>query len=209
MINKISILIVLLTLCSCRNFDSDKYIDNENKAINDIIHQMINYQERVKMNKIDTNDLKLYIIRTLDIEICEIYEPEGFIISESGNKLPEKEIKDGKRIYEEELEKFNKEQKQFSPLKDGTLKKRILDYKFEFVDLEVELISESPQEFNLNENEFGYLHISRIIFNKSFDKGYLSFSFYCGEGCFWTNNIEIIKADDKWKISKYLSGGIA
>ena len=60
-----------------------------------------------------------------------------------------------------------------------------------------------------NPNIFGYLFISRVIFKRDFTVGYLGYSFFCGGGCAWNNNIEIRKQDSKWKITKYFSGGIA
>lgn len=209
MINKIFFLLVFLSFYSCRNYESEKYIINENKAINDIIPQLVNYDEMVKMNDLDTNHLVLFLISSLDTEIREIYEPRGFIISENGVKLPDAEINNGKRIYEEEYEKYEKEKRLFAPLQNGKLKKRILNYKFEYSNLQIELISNSPSDFKLNQNEFGYLYISRIIFNRNFNKGYLSFSFFCGEACAWDNNIEIVKVNGKWKISECFSGGMA
>jgi hypothetical protein len=35
----------------------------------------------------------------------------------------------------------------------------------------------------------------------------LHYDFICGDGCAWDYNIEIVKTDNKWKISDYFSGG--
>lgn len=209
MINKLTIPWILISLVGCINYETEKYFDQENKAINDIIPQMIDYHEMVKMNSLDTLNLKLFLIATLDTQIYEIYKPDGYVVSENGNNLPDEEITERQKEYEEDLEKYKQELKLFSALKNGSVKRRILDYKFEYSTLKIELIPERPHELNLKQNEFGYLYVSRILFNRSYDTGYLSFSFYCGEGCAWDNNIEIVKINGRWKISRYFSGGIA
>ena len=120
------------------------------------------------------------------------------------------EINQNKKGYEEDLQKYNNERQLFAPLKDGTLKKRAIDYKFDYPNLKIELVSEAKAEsLKLEDNEYGYLSISRVIFNKSFDKGYLSFSFWCGQGCAWGNNVGISKINGKWKVTEHFSGYIA
>ncbi|WP_461637132.1 hypothetical protein [Labilibaculum euxinus] len=185
MIKKMTILILLSSLIGCMNYETEKYIDQENKAINEIIPQMIKYHEMVKMNNLDTLNLRLFLISTLDTQICEINKPDGFVISENGVKLPNEEIKEGQKEYEENIEKYKLEMRLFSALRNGTLNKRVLDYKFEYLTLKIELIPEQNLDYKLKQNEFGYLKVSRIILNRKYDKGYLSFSFYCGEGCYW------------------------
>ncbi len=109
MMKKLIILILLSSLVGCVNYDSKTYIDQENTAINDIIPQMIKYHEMVKMNNLDTLNLKLFLISTLDTQICEIFKPEEFLVSENGVRLPEKEIITGQKEYEEDLEKYRLE----------------------------------------------------------------------------------------------------
>lgn len=176
-------LTVILLLVSCRNYNSQEYINEENQAINDLIPEMTNYNAMVKMNNYDTTILKLYIISCLDTSVYEFYKPEGNNIG------------------------MNKEEKSFAPLKNGKIKERSLNFNFRCKGLKIELKDENL--FKVNENEFGYLTVSRIIFNKNFDIGYLSYSFYCGMDCFWAENIEIKKINGKWKISERFSGGIA
>ena len=210
MTNRLIVLfLVLSTVYGCRNYDSERYINCENEAINDILRQLIDYDEMVKMNDFDTTRLTLLLISRLDTITYDIYEPDGYVISTNGVKLPDSEIKENKKDYEERLEKFKKEQRLFAPLKNGKFKQRILDYKFEYSNLQVELIPEFPNILELKQNEYGFLYISRIIFNRSIDKGFLSYSFLCGEGCYWAGNIEIIKINGKWEISEFFSGGIA
>ena len=56
--NKILILFVFSLLCSCRNYESEKYIAKENEAINDIIPLLIKNDEIVKGNDFDTNNFR-------------------------------------------------------------------------------------------------------------------------------------------------------
>ena len=210
MVKRIFILIVFSSLYSCRNYDSEKYINHENEAINDIIVQLIKYDVMVEMNNFDTNHLKIFLISSLDTAIYNIYEPEEFERYYNVSKCTASEIEEYKKEYEEMCKKHKKEQKAFMPIKKGVLKKRILEYNFSYPNLQVELIPECPEKFEkLKQNEYGFLYISRIVFNRYFDKGYLAYSFFCGEGCYWSENIEIVKINGKWKISETFSGGIA
>ena len=230
MINKIFVLLVFSSLYSCRNYDSEKYITRENEAINDIIRQLIYYDEMVKMNNFDTTNTKILLTSSLGTEIYNMREPDGFIIAINGVRLPEPEIEERRKKYEENYKEYKKIQNLFAPLTKGKIKKRILDYKFEYSNLQVELIPECPDKSEelkqseyydtfsswlysmcseLKENEYGFLYISRIIFNRCFDKGYLSFEFWCGQGCWWSGNIEIVKINGKWEISVEFAGGIA
>jgi len=203
--NKVFLAVIILSAFSCRNYDSHKYISIENQAINDIIPEMIEFEEMVKMNNLDTTNLKLFIISSLDANTAWTEKPNGYYIG-----LTEKENQENKKEFERELKEYDKEEKLFAPLTNGTINKRNLNYDFENLNLKIELISESDiQSFRLKKNEFRYLSISRIIFNRAFSKGYLSFRFICGEACAWNNNIEISKSNGKWKISQYFSGGIA
>lgn len=208
---RILLLIMLLQLCSCRNYDSAKYISAENEAINDLIHKMIDLEYMVKHNNLDTNNLKIFFISVLGNEICEIYKPDGYIVGEDSIMFSEEEVNKRKDLYEIEFEKYLREFEFFAPLTKGKIKERKFDYQFKFSNLKVELVSENADFFNpnLNSNEFGILSVSRVVFNRSFDKGNLSYGFGCGPECMWQYNVEISKIDGKWIISKYLSGIIA
>jgi len=78
-----------------------------------------------------------------------------------------------------------------------------------FEKYEGSIITVYNEKSKMNKNIFGCLGISRILFNRNFDVGYLSYGFYCGQGCFWCENVEIKKINGKWKISEHYSGGIA
>ena len=192
--NKLFIALVFLSLCGCRNYESKEYIAIENEAINDIILQLIDY-EIIKTNHADTNHLKLFLFSSLDTMVYDIDE----------SLLLESVYADDEVRYE----RLKKELKKFAPFKEGKIKERTLDYKSEYSNMEVVLIPYSLFGEEFRENELGYLWISRICFNRRFDKGYLQYGFFCGEGCLWKNNIEIVKMNGKWQISEYFSGGIA
>ena len=181
----------------------------ENEAINNVIHQLIKYDIIVELNQLDTNHLKIFLSSSLDTAIYPISEPVDFDRYFSVGNSTDAEIKAYKEQYDEYYKNRKKEQKEFAPFKKGKIKKRTLDYKFEYSNLQVKLI-EYPDKFEeLKQNEYGFLYISRIVFNRHFDKGYLAYAFFCGEGCYWSENIEIVRVNGKWKISETFSGGIA
>ena len=204
--NKLFILLALLSLYSCRNYESKEYITIENGAINDIIRQLINYDDMVKWNDFDTTNTKILLTSTLGTDIMNIDEPEDFDRYFNVNRIKDSEMEYYKKLYSEMIKNHKKEREAFAPLTKGKLKERIFDYQLEYPNLQIELI---PEYSELKENEYGFLYISRIIFNRCFDKGYLSYAFWCGEDCYWSGNIEIIKVNGKWEMSEEFSGRIA
>ena len=185
----------------------------ENEVINDLILEMTHFEEMKKANKWENKQLELYIISTLDTLTASTHKPKGYRIAINGIDYTEKEIEQAKKEFEEDLEKYEKEEQLFADFKNGEIKPRKLNLIFKNEKLNIKLIEkeqiEKLENFETKENEFGYLFISRIIFNRNFTKGYLHFEFICGIGCAWDNNIEVIKVNGKWKITKHFSGGIA
>ena len=199
----IIIVLVIFSFSSCQNYESEKYIKMENEAINDIILEITCYEEMKRLNSWKNRKLKLYLISQLDNNTSYTDKPTDTITLINNFYLSEKEIA-------ENTEKYEREEKLFEKLKKGKIQKRNLKYKFTNEKLNIVLIE--PEKYLGNKtikNEFGYLFISRIIFEENFTKGYLHFSFFCGEGCAWNSNIEIKKINGKWKISESFSGGIA
>ncbi|MCI2230475.1 hypothetical protein MC378_14945 [Polaribacter sp. MSW13] len=209
----IIIFLVIFSIFSCQNSESEKYIKIENEAINDIILEMTNFEEMKRLNKWNNEKLELYIVSELDTSSVWLDKPKGYTTEINGIKLSEKNITLNKEEYENELAEYRKEKQLFINLKNGKIKTRNLNYNFLNEKLNIHLIEtekiEKLESFSTKENEFGYLFISRIIFNRNFTKGYLHFDFFCGNGCAWDNNIEIKKINGKWKITEYFSGGIA
>ncbi|TVQ44884.1 MAG: hypothetical protein EA362_09435 [Saprospirales bacterium] len=201
-------LVLIFSFLGCRNYDSQRYIDNENHALESILHQMIDYQSMVQHNKMDTTNVKIFLFSTLDTIVCEFYRP-GFSFNENGDLYPIVLSREKQKEYKAELEQYELDKKLFSPFINGKIKSRELDHKFEYSNLEVVLFSENLLSLNLKPNELGYMYVSRIVFDRNFKKGYLSFSFFCGQACLWRYNIEIHKINGKWEISRYFSGGIA
>jgi len=209
------LLILLGVFCflSCQNYESENYIKNENEAINELILEMTNFEEMKRLNKWNDKKLELYIVSQLDTISSWLHKPKGYTIAINDVKLPKEEIESNKKEFENELAKYEKEKELFMNLKNGKIKIRKLNYHFENEKLNIQLIEkekiEKLESFDTEENEFGYLFVSRIIFNKNFTKGYLHYGFICGVGCAWNNNVEIEKINGKWTITERFSGGIA
>lgn len=197
-------------ILSCQNFDSEKYHKNENQAISDLILEMTNFEEAKKLNNFQNKKLKLYLASTLDTATAWTKKPQGYITAIDGIQLSKEQIKKNKQRYEIEVANYEKENQLFESLKNGKIKKRSLNHLFQNQYLKIELIEpDRIKSLETRNNEFGYLFISRIIFNKNFTKGYLHYEFFCGVGCAWNYNIEISKVKDKWVITDSYSGGIA
>lgn len=207
---KVSLILICISLLciSCTDYDSEKYIQTENQAIQDIMLELIDFDFMSKGRNTNSQKLNLYLSATLDTITATIYEPSGYTTAINGTSLPEKDIIEGKNIYKEDLKKYRKEKQLFKPFKKGRIKKRKLHHIFEYPNLEVKLVTDIDRK-PLDIQEMGYLYISRVVFNNSYNKGYLSYFYFCGEACFWNNNIEIIKVNGTWKVSKEFSGGIA
>lgn len=204
------ILITVVSIFSCKNYDSKEYIENENQAINDVILEMTEFDKMKRLNKWGNVKHKLYIIAKLDTISAWTQEPKGYTVEINNTRLSEKKIAENKKRYEDELKAYEKEKFLFKNLKNGKLKPRKLDYHFQNKNLEIKLVKAEKFEANKTmDNEYGYLFVSRVVFNKDFTKGYLHYEFFCGEACAWNNNIEITKVNEVWKITKVFSGGIA
>jgi len=199
----------MFSFLSCQNYDSDKYIKTENKAINDIILEITQFEEMKNLNEWKNKKLKLYIVSKLDTNTNEIIKPTGYDISSNGVEYTKERIEKNKKTFEENLADYKHESFLFSDLKKGKIKARTLNYNFTNEQLKIELIEKNDfDKDHSKENDFGYLNISRVIFNKWFTKGYLSFSFICLDGCGWGENIEIKKINGKWKLTKSFSGWV-
>lgn len=206
------ILISLITLSSfgCQNDESEKYINTENEAINDIILQMTQFEEMKRINEWHDEKPTLYIISSLGTGTVWTQKPKGYIAAINGPGLSKEETERNKKDYKEDLARYEREEELFRKLKNGTIEKRNLNYPFKNAKINIQLIdAEEIHNLETKEYELGYLSISRIVFNQDFTKGYLYYSFFCGIGCAWGDNIEISKVNGKWEITEYFSGGIA
>ena len=177
--NIILSILVFFTLFGCSNFESEEYIKEENKAINKLIPKLFS----IKNYEIDNiENVEIFVITSLTNEIEIISDDEQKIIL-------------------------------FEPFLAKSINNRILNFEFNYKNLNITQISKQQFEKkypidNKGSNEI-YLLISRISFNQTFDLGYMNYQIYCGEGCFWSNNIEIKRIKGQWVISRLLSGNIA
>lgn len=206
----IILLLITFTFYSCQNYENEEYIKIENEAINDLILEITQFEQINRLKNKNRQKLKLYVISTLDTTTAFITKPNGYIIGENGVNFTEEKIEENKKEFEENLEKLDREQQLFSDFKRGKIKKRKLNYNLTNEELKIIIIDrENIKSLQIKENEFGYLFMSRIVFKNNFTTGYLSFGFFCGDGCAWNSNIEIKKVNGKWKISEYFSRGIS
>jgi len=204
------ILTILINFLSCQNYESEKYIEKENIAINDLILEMIKFDEMVKLNNWDNKQLKLYIFSKLDTNTAYSVKPTGYDTGANGISYSKEKIVGNKKRFENELEKFEKEERLYYDLKKGKIKERNLDYNFSNEKIAFEYINpQNIKDFNPKKNEYGYLGVSRIIFNWNYTVGYLHYTFFCGDLCAWNDNIKIEKINGKWKIVERYSGGIS
>ena len=193
--------IFFLSVISCRKYESREYFENENNAIIDIIPELIDLNYMIKSR--DKKELKLIVNRELDIKNISFIEEKFDYYSTLKEKDSLKDI-------------IKREKNGFKPFTDKKLLKRDLRIQIKYDDLEIVIKSfenkklfETFQKKSKNENILGCLIISRIIFDKKYESGYMTFGFYCGDGCFWSNNIQIKKINEKWIISERFAGGIA
>ncbi len=187
----LTILIFLLVLSiSCINPNNERYKLHENNAINDVIPEMIDYYNMSNLNNWHEKDMLLKIGDTLSNRTAMISKPIDY-----------DEIK---------IEEYELELKLFDKLTNKKILPRKLNFDFQNENFEIVLVDPTSQEnYKTSGNEIGYLFVSRVLFNRNFTKGYTSYIYFCGEACVWDNNIELVKKNNKWKISRYFSGGIS
>jgi len=191
----IIIFLIVFSFYGCKNYNSKEYIENENIVIKEIIPQLIQFDNGANWNKLDTKP-KVFLSEKLFV----VYKPK--VNHEDIYRQSEKEEKRLKKIKETEM-------KNFRPFALNLIKERKLKYKIEYPNLKIEYVEENVKIKKFKENEYGHLVISRIIFNKNFDTGYLAYSFFCGTACAWGYTVEIKKINGKWEITETYSGGIA
>lgn len=194
----------------CRDYQSEKYISEEEIVIEELFTQLIQLDEMLSMNDYGDSIPTLYIISQLDNTV-QIYQDsiETFLKEDSTHIYITRELSP-KTIEENEL---------FEPLTSSDFDKRVLANSIQHERLNIQLLptTEFQNEHlgNLSDRMeqdrriFGYLHLTRIIFNREYTVGYLGYAFFCGAGCYWDENIEIRKEDGKWVISRHFSGTIA
>lgn len=202
---KYLIIIIVVLLCSCKNYNNENYLQQESLAIDQLITEIIQY------DKIDTKTDYQTLLLTNKLHTNIILGPseEVIVLETNGDTILTESIIPN--IYKEE-------KRAFKPFLKDKLKPRKIENLIKNSNFEIELIDETElisneenifSRINTDKSILGVITFSRIVFTNNFNIGYLSYSFYCGNGCAWNNNIEIKKINGKWKITKHFSGGIA
>lgn len=196
------IIIASLTIIlGCRNYDSDFYVKKENEALQQLIPQLIDLNEMLQMNDFGEGKPTLYLLAELHTEI-ELGSALEEKVLETENGLP-------KTIELIESEKYKVKKKHFKPFINGSIKNRKLTTEFKYPNLHIKLISKDELEsthtdiaeaMKRNKEIFGYLSMTRIVMNKDFDTGYMSYAFFCGKGCVWGSNIEVKIKNGQWQV---------
>jgi len=203
------LLIYLLSLLlACTNYESEEYISYENKVIKEIIPELLSLKHYQIPN---IESVSIFLINELgnEIEADTIYEETSKTISADTVLLISQEISP------ESIE----EQTLFEPFLRRQIKSRKLDIEINSENLNLKLISladfQNRKRTAKNEPYSDksiteiYLILTRISFDRNKEYGYLNYTVFCGEDCFWTNNVEIKKVNNKWIITRILSGSIA
>jgi hypothetical protein len=179
-------------LVSCKPYESQDYLNEENNAISDLIPKMLDADYMLAHNDFGVDKPTVYLIDDLYTNL----------------ELPEYDSVDKLEL------------KGLTPLTSGEIKSRKIssDLVKRINQFAIKLlpIDEYEDKHNknltanfINKELFGYLSISRIVFTDNYKRGYVSFDVFCGEGCGWSSVIEIKKIDGHWTESKFICGGIA
>lgn len=194
----------------CRDYENQKYFSEEEEAIEELIAEFIQLDEMLSMNNYGDSIPILYVISQLDNKI-QVYQDTTETIT--------KEDSTGTYVTRELSPSTVEENELFEPLTSGDFNKRILAKSLQHDLLNIVMLPETEFQnehlgnivgrMEQNEGIYGYLYLTRIIFNRDYTVGYLGYAFFCGAGCAWNDNIEIRKEGGKWVISRYFSGGIS
>jgi hypothetical protein len=198
---------------------------------------MIGYDFIVEYEIIDANNIKILLSTTLFADTFEVYKPKfEYVGNETSAETKElikiyndeiwKKYKKGKKVFAPMAKgkigtrtldyKFDFPDLQIDLFTDNY---ETFDELFQIVkgdhlyysELPIDSITFTYEEYenSIQRPYYGCLEISRIIFNRRFDKGYVWYMFYCGEACVWAYIVEIVKINGKWKIGETLDGAIA
>lgn len=175
---------------SCSRFEKEAYVAEEDKALLDMIPSMVDAEYLLTHNDYGNSRPKLYIIEDLNNTLkWTKYDSIG-----------------------------EQDERALAPLLNSKLSKRKISSDLSYDNFDVKLLTieefQTRHEKDMTEiiergGVLGYLAISRIVFDSEFEKGYMSFYFFCGSGCAWDSTIEIIKDNGSWKKNRFLFGGAA
>lgn len=202
----IKLLFLSLTLFAtgCQNYESTLYLEEESKVICDIIPEL------VTLYSIDSTAPRgiLYVVNKQDTIIYKREKPRSISFNVESVESFEKNFAEERKRYDKEFEEYEFEKDVFKPILNGKLQPRIFE-NCNCPDIAISLIDIDKIKDSFAKNEIGTLHLSRIVFNFNLDKGYLNYTFFCGEGCAWGGNVEIVKKNGTWIFVRELSGWIA
>ena len=205
---KYILIYLIIFLLACTNYESEEYISYENEVIKEIIPELLSLKQYQISN---IENVSIFLINELgnEIEADTVYEETYKTISADTVRLINREIST------EPLE----ERTLFEPFLRRQIRSRKLNIEINYENLNLKLISlaDFQNRKRTAKNEpYGdksiteiYLILTRISFDRNKEYGYLNYTVFCGEDCFWTNNVEIKKVNNKWIITRILSGSIA
>jgi len=191
--SKYFFLAIVLIFISCSRYNDLDYQAEENKAVIDIIPILVEADYMLSYNDYKTKRPILYLLKELS----------GYI--------------DTTYINIDNIDK--NDLKLIKSLVDGTIPDRqlndtIFDKYNNFIvnvlskkDYEKYHADNYPEKMTKDNNVvFGYLWISRFVFNRQLNKGYLNYTFFCGDACAWGATIEVKKVNNKWTKTRELIG---
>lgn len=197
--------VISISLFSCSKYNSKEYLSKENELITQLIPQMTDLEDMIEMNQDYYSVVapSLYIYNEL-IPTTLACQLGPYIVK----KVDDEWVYIDSFYYDWDKESI--EFKLFKPLINGKLPQRKLELNTTYKGVNAKLVNK--HFYNLysrkkDDSVFGFLVISRAIIKN--DKAYLSYSFSCGDQCFWNDNLEAELIDGKWVISNCFSGGIA
>ncbi len=199
-------------LSSCRNYETEAHFAAEDEVYRALLGEFTDMAYMLSVNDYGEGKPTLYVISDLFNEVEVRIDTITYATEIGSNGLPSK-------LKSEVSKQSLEERKLFKPLVKAKLARRKLDFLWKHDSLNIQLLPEAEYQAKheedtgkIMENDrsiFGYLHLSRIAFNRDLTKGYMAYSFFCGVACAWYNHIEVVKENGQWKISRTFSGGIA
>ena len=170
------IISVFFLICSCSGYDNVYYQNAEDNVIQELIPELVDADYMLTHNDFNIDRPVLFLFKELNGCIDTNYsyiEKKDFykIKSLASGKIPNRLLNDTIfNIFENLIVK-------------------VISGEY----YEEKQSNDCLEEMKRNKDIFGYLSISRIIFNRQMNRGYFYYSFFCGVACAWYSMIEIKK----------------
>ena len=205
----LALLLLFTIIISCGVYDSTRYRLEEIAVIEDILIQILQ-DDLLDFDSIRQTNERLIIFDSLGITTAYTREPTGYIVAQDGIKFSEDKIERNRLAYEASYNSYWEEESKFAPLRDGDLKPRRISGEIVQDWCTVELVRrDAGWEFDYDYAPLGHLTFSRVVLNWNYTTGYLYYVYIAGDNYCITSNIEVKKQDDRWVITKWMSGGIS